>query len=373
MRFRCILVSLVLVTSCGTKKPLQVTPIDSSTTMGVNGLVYSLPRTVLNIRVDATRRTVIPGPYAGYAQKYLGIPDAPQKRVDEWQIANIELLASVESDPTCLFAAYPGDQVKIDFLQLVKTGLIIPVNGLNTASFTVKNLKAGGGENIWFKDLSAEPFIAPEKATFYTKVQQDSGFVKVPVQKNMIVEKNMEERAKSAADFIFTLRKKRMEYLAFDADHHLDGNGLRVVFDEIKRLEDEYLALFTGKTFTETATHYFTFTPTRAEGETSILFRFNAAKGVLPPTDLSGGPILLQIEAEKLPENLTQLSAKMGVEKEKPILDMVYYRIPVATTIKLNDGKTELLNRRNIVYQYGPIVRMPARYMVKDSGFLEFP
>jgi hypothetical protein len=363
---------VALILSCS-KKPIQVTSADMATSLNTKGLIYALPRTVLKIKVEAIKDVVIPGPFGKFAQKYLGIADVPLKKTEEWKISNIDVVSVVESDPTSLYAATPSDDSKVDFLKLCSSGLILPISGLGVNSTSIKAQMGNDQINdITYTDLSTLPFIAPEKTTFYNKVQRDSVFVRVPVQKDMIVEKNIEEKARDAADFIFSLRKRRSDFLSVDADHNLNGEGLKIAFNEIDKLEQEYLSLFIGKSYTENAVSYYEYIPNQPDGETSIIFRFSSSKGILPSSDLSGNPYLLKSEPESIPESYEPLFKNLGFEKNTPIKDVIYYRIPITANIKISDGKSDIFTRRVSICQYGPIVRMPIKFMIKDSGFIEF-
>lgn len=367
-----MLIVVALLISCS-KKPIQVATAENTTSLNTKGLIYALPRTVLEVKVDAIKRVIVPGPYGRFALKYLGISDVPINKTEEWRISNIDIASVIESDPTALYAASPGDNTKIDFLKLCRSGLILPISGIGVNSTSVKDSRVRDVDSkIFFTDLSTSPFIATEKATYYSQVQHDSVFVRVPIQKEMIVEKNIEEKARAAADFIFMLRKRRSDFLSVDADHNLNGDGLKIALDEISRLEQEYLSLFIGKTFTETSIHYFEYIPIQPEGESSIIFRFSGSKGVLPSSDLSGNPILLKSTPEPIPESYERLFSSIGFEKDKPINEVVYYRIPISATINISDGKNELLTRRVSICQYGPLVRMPLKFVIKDSGLIEF-
>jgi hypothetical protein len=366
-----ILVVAILV-SCS-KKPIQITSVDKATTLDSKGLIYALPRTILKIKIEASKQVIIPGPYSKFAQKYLGISDVQTKRSEEWRITNIDIVSMLESDPSSLYAINLGENTKVGFLKLCSNGLIIPSSGLTANSIPLRTQQLDNQDNeIYFTDLSTTPFISNEKTTFYNKVKRDTLFVRVPVQKDMIVEKNIEEKAREAADFIFSLRKRRSDFLSVDADHNLSGEGLKIAFDEINRLEQEYLSLFIGKSYTEDESSFFEYIPSQPEGETSIIFRFSTTKGILPSSDLSGNPYLLKSEPESIPESYSNLFKSIGVEKDKPILDVIYYRIPISANIKISDGKNDIFTRRITVCQYGPIVRMPIKFTIKDSGFIAF-
>lgn len=258
-------------------------------------------------------------------------------------------------------------------MKICNTGLIIPISGLGVNSLSQKDVRINGVDgSVYYSDLSTTPFIASEKTTYYSKVKHDSVFVRVPIQKDMIIEKNIEEKARDAADFIFLLRKRRSDFLSVDADHNLNGDGLKIALEEINRLEQEYLTLFTGKTFTENSAHFFEYIPTQSGGESSIIFRFSPSKGVLSSSDLSGNPILLKAIPESIPESYKNFFHTLSMEKDKPLDNVIYYRIPNSSIISISDGKKEVLNRRFSIYQYGPLVRIPIKLMIKDSGIIDF-
>jgi len=373
MSKKVVLIIIVAVVLSCSKKPIQVTSADVATSLNTKGLIYALPRTVLKVRVEAVKDIIIPGPFGRFAYKYLGISDAPVKKTEEWRIANIDIVPSIESDPTSLYAVTPGDDDKVDFLKLYSNGLIIPISGIGENSTPVKTLTGIDQDNgIHFTDISIQPFISNEKTTFYNKVKRDSVFIRVPVQKDMIVEKSIEEKARDAADFIFSLRKRRSDFLSVDADHNLNGEGLKIALDEINRLEEEYLSLFIGKSYSENSVSNFDYIPNQPDGETSIIFRFSATKGILASSDLSGNPFLLKSEPETVPESYDLLFKSISLEKGKSIKDVIYYRIPISANIKISDGKDDLFSRRISICQYWPIVRMPIKFVIRDSGFIEF-
>jgi hypothetical protein len=337
---------IVLATSivaCN-NKTIKVSTLQNTTNLA-NGIVYSLPQTVISIKVDVSKKVVIPGPYADYAQKYLGIANAPTKEFEGYSISSISIGSFSETDPNALYTADLNGKSLFDFFKMTNAGIVIPVGDFKTLTTTNNDILKDNQININYSDLSIDPFIAEEKTTFYSKVQRDSSFVRVPVQKSMIIQKNTEEKAKEASDFIFSLRKKRLEFMTIDVDHPLDGEALKAMFAEISRLENEYLSLFIGKSYTETISKTILYTPSKPEGESSIAFRYSTSKGVVSANDLSGNPILIEIEPEPIPESYNTFFNSVTVNSEKNKFDMVYYRIPVNALVKFTDGKNELSDR----------------------------
>ncbi|HPW27537.1 MAG TPA: DUF4831 family protein, partial [Tenuifilaceae bacterium] len=211
MRFSSMMVGLFLgltMLSCSNKMA-TVSPVRSAPPVKDYSFIYTLPRTVILIKVDACRSVFYPGPYAAYARKYLGISDVPTLKSEQWTITDITIKGISESDPSMLFAVFTDGHVPDALVQMTEAGLVIPENRAVIVSMMSKDLRRIENQAIPFSDLSVEPFIGEEKNILYTKVQRDSSFVRVPIQKSMIVEKNADEKAGEAADLIFNLRKRR--------------------------------------------------------------------------------------------------------------------------------------------------------------------
>ena len=113
----------------------------------------------------------------------------------------------------------------------------------------------------------------------------------------------------AAMAIFFSLRKRRFDIVSGEVDHAQDGKALQVSLAELKRLEDSYLSLFVGKVLYDTVSFCYSYVPTSAASQNSILFRFSEDRGALNADDLSGRPVMLELIAEKNQESLKLLSA----------------------------------------------------------------
>lgn len=354
-----VIVSLVFL-SCNSKT-IQVEPLSKPLDENKVAVYYTLPRTVVYVKVVCSQSEYIPGPYADYAKKFLGIDGVSNVEKVEYSISKIEVDTHSETDPNAIFAVYPTAKGYGNYMRLSAEGLILSVNSTIDSKTIAHSQDLKSGEVI-FKDLSVNPFIVEETATFYGRTLRDSVYVRVPIQRSMTIERNLEEKAKEAADFIFSIRKKRLDFLTPDIDHPFAGDALQLILKELQRLEDEYLALFIGKRFMHTFSQTFSFTPSSPEGESAILFRFSESKGLLSPTDLSGRPVLIELDQPQYPENFDAVKGRIEAFAAKTKLDRFYYRIPVVTSIKILDGKQQLTSKRLSVYQYGLLAQLPVNY-----------
>ncbi|MBT5426038.1 MAG: DUF4831 family protein, partial [Bacteroidetes bacterium] len=65
---------------------------------------YALPRTVVTIEVITEKRLTKPGPFAQYAERYLGVTDVPTRDMTEWTIREVKLSTKAEKDPVKVIA-----------------------------------------------------------------------------------------------------------------------------------------------------------------------------------------------------------------------------------------------------------------------------
>lgn len=356
---RYILIStLILGASCAmAQKMVNTTPAQNPESVKPGAYIYSLPQTTLTFKVKVARLIYKSGPYAQYAQKYLGITDVEQGNKDYYKILSITGSTYEEADGSNVYAADAPYGTDMSFLEMTKQGLIVPTG------FVVPNVEATTPSkevNIAppFTDLGADPNIYKENATFFSGVKMDTSFVKIPVQKNMLVEKSAESKAADAANFIFNLRKRRVDLISGEIDNVFNnGEALKVALNEIARLEKEYLSLFIGKTYVDTMSYQQEVTPKAENGKSnSILCRYSENKGIVGEGDLSGRPLTVEVVANNAASQAPQNIAEKGKEA------VIYARYPDICTVRIIDGKDILYTAKIPVSQFGKIVRLPLSF-----------
>lgn len=305
-----------------------------------NSVAYALPRTVVKVRVVAEKESVRVGPYARFAQKYLGVI-APLADKDIYTIKSATLCGAQEADPAEVYALDNPDKSPLRIYDPTPEGFVAaPLDGMEPAGIACDSRK---------------PFVkqrrsAPEAVSY---VECDTAFLKVPVDKMSTGEKSAESMAADAANMIFSLRKHRLDLVTGEAGENVFGGGLKAALDEISRLEQEYLSLFLGKQYRQTVVREYTAVPNKDEN-TVVVCRFSDATGLLPDTDLSGRPITLELTPEKKAE-----TSPMANRKNKEVKGSVFYRIADMVNCRLTDGNRQIAQVRMPVYQYGVVVQVP--------------
>lgn len=360
--------------SCKTTSETRVSKIDRLKKQPENSIIYALPKTTLRFTVEALRTDIIPGPYYKYAEKYLGMDDVPEEEYSDWQISNIIIDSYNEVDPEQFYILEPEGKMTVNVFKLIENGSILPVNIRSKQEF-INDFYGDNdpGKEVVFTDLSVKKYIGEEKVTYYKRVQRDSLFAKVPVVKTQSVTKTFEDKAEEAANFIFMIREKRFELLTGMADFYPEGNSLEVAINELNNLESEYLSLFMGKKFTSTYRATFEFSPGEKDlNQPQILFRYSDERGVLPPNDLRGRPIIVELEKLNNTKNLDFLIADQINREGTSYKNKLFYRIPDQAFIQVVDGNQLLAKRKLTIEQFGIVVQIPSMFLMDEEQFIEF-
>jgi hypothetical protein len=353
-------------------KPSSVTTtqkINESEIVTKQGIIYALPKTNINFMVEAVRTDIVPGPYHDYAEKYIGISDVHHSQSSQWEITNIDINSFNDIDASAYYVLNPTGKFNVNIDKLIKNEIVFPINSIAKNEYENQFYgRNNDAQGVVFKDLSVTKYIGEEKVTYFKRVQKDSVFAKVPVVKTQSVHKTFENKAEEAASFIFMIREKRFELLSGMADYYPDGKALEVALAELNRLENEYLDLFIGKTYQSSYNANFEFSPTIEQlNQPNILFRFSDDKGILPSNDLSGRPIIIELEKLNNSKDLSQININNPNEH-----DNLYYKLPELTKVSIFDSNSLLANRKIKVYQFGNTILLPTIYLMDKEKFIEF-
>lgn len=300
-------------------------------------LCYALPKTVINLEVEAVKETFHAGPYAKYAKKYLGI-DVRQTDAVTCTLGSVSLRPTVEADQSSRYLITPGKGLPA-FLSLTGQGLISTGDGLAGKSLEWDFARESKGD---FTGKGVSSNLTSESTTLWRNV---SGTSK-GIRQEMVVEKSTEDKAKEAANMLFTFRKMRIQIVTGDTDATYSGEAMKSVLDELASLENEYFTLFAG--YSEFSSQKMTFSVIPEKDQASgkyIAFRLSDTEGLLPPDNISGKPYILEVSAQSIAQPQGVASGSRGV--------LARYRIPAICTVLLRDAMGILLQSRIPVYQLG--------------------
>lgn len=313
-------------------------------------VTYALPQTVLSFEVEALRESFFAGPYAKYAQKYLGI-DAREQDAVTYQLTSVKMTPCIEADQSSRHTVVLPAKSSQTFLQMTSQGLISTSDGRFGEESAWRFPVSTGGD---FSTKGVNSNFTSEAATLYRSVKADSVYNKVSVSQNVVVSKSLEQKAKEAADMILKLRKTRVQIVTGDTDASYSGEAMAAAISEIARLESEYLSLFIGYSEYQTQKMKCDLVPVNnSRGHVFVAFRLSDSQGLVSADNMSGKPYLIDIASEGIESDYNEAR---GAAKGAALL---YYRIPSICTVKLTDGVNILLQTRIPIYQFGVTNTIP--------------
>lgn len=343
MKKSAIILAMLLAFPClGSAQRLDLDP---------DGTVsYALPRTSLTFDVEAVQEKFYAGPYAKFAQKYLGV-EVRQQDECSYKLSSVKVTPFAEADQSKRYvvALSSKNSSANAYLQLTSQGLVSASDGSFGSESTWRFPVQTSGD---FSDKGISSNYTSESATLYQNVRQEDAYSKIAVQQDMVVEKSLEKKAQEAADMIFSLRKTRVQIVTGDTDANYSGAAMESALNEISRLEKEYLTLFTGYSEFQTQNKRFDIVPVNDGNNIMVVFRLSDTDGLLPADNMSGKPYFMDIAPQDVvPTSDGKAKGNNGI----------YYRIPAICNVKLSDGVSVLLQSRIPIYQYGVTKAYPIK------------
>jgi hypothetical protein len=317
-----------------------------------------LPKTVIRLKVTVERETFAKGPYYQYAESYLGLSDVISEDDQRWRISDVQ------------FETYP----------IIDTNNVYLVETMNPEQFLQINLNKYG---------FVESLNSPEPATseFYSQLETGNStkkssenielyqknkvtFDDIPVPKEIISKKTISEQASALANKILVLRDDRSALLVGDGYTQAlpAGETMKTMISEIDKTLENYMLMFKGKVVKETFTYQYDFTPIEPRKITqAIIFRFSDHQGIVDNSDISGTPVIIEIESY---ENLKELEQFMkrqyyletGAGKNETEKGF-YYRIPEMGIVRLMKNERLLKEDKIQIAQFGSVQTLPLKYL----------
>ena len=298
------------------------------------GIVYSLPKTAIDVRATVTRSVEKPGPFAQFAQKYLGqSPTVTQERT-VWKIENVDILPKGIADPEKRYAIQLKKENRTAFY-LNEEGMLVSIN---RAPAPASTRPAPSPE----KAAKKEQKLAAEYAQLYTET--------------MLISSSTRNMAEAAAQQIYLLREYRLDLLTGNSDEIPQGQSFEILLREMDKREALLTSLFLGTVESETLVEDIVIDP---ENKNSVAFRFSERKGILPADDLSGEPIYVSTEVKEVIEAPTDSKGKVIA----PASNALVYITPGKADVKVS-YKGEALCQKEI-----PMAQLGAAYGIDPSVF----
>lgn len=237
------------------------------------GIVYSLPKTVVDVTVEASVTERKPGEFYLYAKKYLNADNPITTPSVSADIVSVVLTSRgvANTDERYMIT------LKSNFSPyVILSADNIPLSINTEEVFTPEAVELPQGH-------SAEPTPLETAAAGQVMTEE------------MLRSHSSAKRAELAAEQIYALRQSRTDLITGQADQMPpDGQAMQLVLDNIDAQERALTAMFLGTESTRTEVRTFTIDPSE-DVTNSILARISPTGGVVAPSDLSGAPVYVSV------------------------------------------------------------------------------
>ncbi len=348
-----IILTIFLFVSCSAPMRFIVTNLGYEPDESNGSIIYALPKTSLKVSLSFRRDLFIPGPYADYAQRMLGIDGAQKVRTERYSVNGVTMEAFAEPDGNRFFTLNQL-QGYVDWEKLISAesnGLILRGN-FGIKSDIIQPLKEQqSAPELIFKDVTMESNVEMKQQTMYKTIITDTSFINVPVTSQQMERKTLEKKAEEAAKLILEIRSDRYFLAAGIVDPFPDNFDMKTALGALDKLEADYLSLFVGKSYSEQLQKEYIVSPEGAtEDEKILLDKFSAQTGIEDP---DGENIEIEISPEGNARSFRNL---LPQQPEPESYNLFYYRIPEVCNISINLADQTLLRKKLSIYQSGSLV-----------------
>lgn len=312
---------------------------------------YFLPRTTLTLTVTVERVSHFAGPYARYADKYLGI-EAEKEDAVRYEIRSLSVTPALEADPAARYAVPAKAKGAASRLMSLSSQGLVNLGAYGNTPLRWDYPADAQGD---FSACGPASNLTSRSTTLYQNEPGDSAFVRVEVHQQMRVAKSADIRAEEAAEKLLELRDYRIDLLTGNIDGNFSGEALGAAARELAALEEEYLRLFTGYEIRQQQTVSFDVIPkSGSKGrDFQVAFRLSEAEGLLPADNLSGQPFMIEITPEEDVPADEASNPKQG--------EVLHVRVPAVCKVRITDGVRTYLQTRLPIAQKGQECLIPLK------------
>lgn len=285
------------------------------------GVIYYLPKTQLEIKVTAIKKTYTPGELCQYANRYLRLANVSSQPSEYWELKSVTLQTIGVPDPQKAYAIKLKDKSVASQVELTENGIIKAINT------TAPQEKIAPQTGLSEKSKRVDP------RTFMTE--------------EILLAGSTNKMAELIAREIYNIRESKNSLTRGQADYMpQDGAALKLMLNNLETQEKAMTEMFTG--FTEQTEQTFTFNiEPEKEIKDQVVFRFSNKLGVLKENDLAGEPVYLSVTNENT------LPPANEEEKAKKKMEGVIYNIPGKALVTISKNGKQVISEEVSLTQFG--------------------
>lgn len=295
------------------------------------GLTYSLPATSVQLTIEASCTTSVAGPYAIYAEKFLGLTDVVLADQTLWQVESVTLEAVARPDSLCTYHIGFSEKGPLPTFYLTPDRCLWGIN-----------------------QQPEEPEAKPQRSA-----EVDHSLTYRPTDvltPDMLKAGSKSKQAELIAQEIFSIRESRSELIRGEADNvPNDGRQLQLMLDNLSAQEAALMTYFVGTTTVTRHTYQCVYDVPAEPVVRALAFRFSSQLGLVDNDDLAGAPYYVSVqvtEDNRLPEIL---DPKVLKKLEKGIA----YCVPGKAQVRVFSADRTFAEAVFPMAQFGHVERLP--------------
>ena len=296
------------------------------------GVVYSLPKTQIELEIKANKVNYTPGEFSKYADRYLRLTNADPE--EYWELTSVKVKSvGVPNSETTYFVKLK-DKTVAPLMELTEDGIVKTINVPYSNSSVGK--KAAPAPTVLQKKANPREFLTEE----------------------ILMASSTAKMAELVAKEIYNIRESKNALLRGQADNTpSDGAQLKIMLDNLNLQERAMTEMFSGTLKEEPQTFTIRLTPKEMNNE--VAFRFSKRLGIVANDDLAGGPYYISITDLKTPA--------IPEEDSKKKVDGVAYNVPGRAHVILTGNNKKIFDGELPVTQFGTIEYLAPVLFNKNS------
>jgi len=326
MKRICILFYILLTVSL---LNAQTKVIKMSATKSTDyGVTYFLPKTVLTVHASYSKTTQKAGPYARFAEKYLGLKEQSVVLEDQvyYALNKISVGSKGIVDKDASYLVEFKSKTTSPFVYLTEDGFICTINA----------------------EYLPEP-VDNDKITTALPNRESTSLSQSIFTEEYLTAGSVTKKAEVVAKQIYKLRESRTDILTGEAENApRDGEGMKIVLANLEAQEKSLVELFTGTTSVESFDAEFEIEPL-SDIDKEVLFRFSKYIGVVDPDDLSGSPVYINVKNLYITEEPEITDPKRKVKETQSIV----YNLPGKAEVEVFYGVNAMYKNTFQIAQFG--------------------
>ncbi|PKP53236.1 MAG: hypothetical protein CVT92_04960 [Bacteroidetes bacterium HGW-Bacteroidetes-1] len=308
------------------------------------GFYYALPRNAIKVDVIIEKNERFKGPYSEFASKILGIDDFVKQDETSFKIIDILTTTVTEPDPDAWFFVEFDERGSKDARSLVfdlhSNGIILSFDDAQNSHGEIarkidKTFVNAPNEKHF--QYYAERNLYQRIDTIVRRITIDTTVIRRNILQSAWVDRNPEQKARAAADFIHKIRDSRLNLITGFQEINY-GQSIVYMDQQLQNLEEEYLSLFLGKevkTIIEQSVYFY---PDKETKGIITLVKFSENVGLTNDGNGKGDPLQINIEPLMITASIIDENKTIGKSK---LTNSLYYRIPDAADVSvIYKGKT---------------------------------